>query len=78
VAQGAGYEVWAKPLADGSLAVGLFNLGNDDAPVRVTWKELGLTGPHIPRDLWRRQTLDPVDGQLELPVKRHGAALLRL
>ena len=28
-------EVWARPLEDGSLAVGLFNLGEDEAPVTV-------------------------------------------
>jgi hypothetical protein len=78
VAQGPGYEVWAKPLADGSTAVGLFNRGNADAPVQVTWKDLGLTGPRTPRDLWRRQTLPATDGHLELTVKSHGAALLRL
>ena len=78
VAQGPGYEVWAKSLADGSLAVGLFNHAETDGPVRVTWKQLGLKGPRTPRDLWRRQTLGTTDSQLELPVKSHGAALIRL
>lgn len=78
MAEGPSYEVWAKPLSDGSLAVGLFNHGEADAPVRVTWKALGIAGPRTARDLWRRRTLGTVDGQLEIPVKSHGAALLRL
>ena len=37
--------ILAKPLEDGSVAVGLFNL--DDLPhtIRATWQELGLDGP---------------------------------
>ncbi len=38
-------EVWARPLEDGSLAVGLFNLGEDEAPVTVRWSELELKSP---------------------------------
>jgi hypothetical protein len=78
VERGASYEVWGRPLHDGSLAVGLFNLGNSDTAVRVSLKDLGLTGPRTPRDLWRRQTLPAVEGQIEMQVKSHGAVLLRL
>ena len=35
-------EVWAKPLSDGTLAVGLFNRGPVKAEVSASWKDLGL------------------------------------
>ena len=77
-AHGQGYEVWAKPLADGSLAVGLFNLGNDDAPVKATWGALKITGERNVRNLWLHKDLGRITGQFETIVKSHGAILIRL
>ena len=48
-------EVWARPLADGSLAVGLFNRTRGEVTVTVNWSDLGLSGPQPVRDLWLRQ-----------------------
>jgi alpha-galactosidase len=41
VAQEGPLEVWAKPLADGSVAVGLFNRGESANPVTVNFKDVG-------------------------------------
>ena len=71
-------EVWAKPMEDGSIAVGLFNRGEKSSPVRVTWQELGLTGPKSVRDLWRQKDLGTVDGEYGAVVARHGASLITL
>ena len=71
-------EVWAKPMEDGSLAVGLFNRGEKSNPVKVTWGELGLTGPKSVRDLWRQKDLGTVDGEYSAVVARHGASLITL
>jgi alpha-galactosidase len=70
--------VLAKPMEDGSLAVGLFNLTEDERAVAATWDELGLEGPHRARDLWRQKDLDRVEGRLEAKVPRHGVAMVRL
>ena len=70
--------VLAKPMEDGSLAVGLFNLTEDERAVAATWDELGLEGPHRARDLWRQKDLDRVEGRLEAEVPRHGVAMVRL
>ena len=45
VAQNGSSEVWARPLADGSMAVGFFNRGDQSAPVAVSWAQLGIEGP---------------------------------
>lgn len=71
-------EVWAKPMEDGSVAVGLFNRGEKSNPVKVTWGELGLTGSKSVRDLWRQKDLGTVDGEYGVVVARHGASLITL
>jgi alpha-galactosidase len=71
-------EVWAKPLEDGSLAVGLFNRGGEEARVAARWNALGIQGKRKVRDLWRQKDLGSFDGQFETAVGRHGAALIRV
>ena len=56
--------VFAKPLADGSLAVGLFNRGDVAAKVAVNWPELRINGNRRVRDLWRQKDLEYFPGSL--------------
>ena len=44
-------RVYAKDLADGSKAVGLFNLGADKAIVTANWADLKISGKQTVRDL---------------------------
>ncbi len=71
-------EIWARPLHDGTLAVGLFNRGLGDAQVEVAWAQLGLRGPQAVRDLWRRQDLGKFAETFSATVPRHGAVLLKI
>src|SRR4029079_11849862 len=48
-------EVWSRPLADGTLAVGLFNRGLVPYDVSANWSDLGLVGPQPVRHLWQQQ-----------------------
>jgi len=70
-------EVWKKPLADGSLAVGLFNRTNATANVAVTWAQLGISGKRAVHDLWRNEDI-PADDHLAADVPAHGAVLVRI
>ncbi|MCP5111318.1 MAG: glycoside hydrolase family 27 protein, partial [bacterium] len=70
--------ILAKPLEDGSLAIGLFNLSETEREIAVTWDELGLRGPRQPRDLWRQQDLAEVTGRYTAKLARHGVKMLRL
>jgi alpha-galactosidase len=76
VSQEGEAEVWAKDMADGSKAVGLFNRGELPADVTVKWADLGLDGKQRVRDLWRQKDLGEVDGQFTIHVARHGAELI--
>jgi alpha-galactosidase len=79
VRQTADELVLAKPLADGSLAVGLFNLAPLPREMSVSMTELGLTGPQRQRDPWRQIDLDEeVEKQVRALVPRHGVHLVRL
>lgn len=68
----------AKPLEDGSMAVGLFNLGPVGAKMSVSWTELGLPGPQSVRDLWRHRNLGVLSESYDVQVARHGVAVIRL
>jgi len=71
-------EVWVKSLADGALAVGLFNRGILPATVRVDLAKLGLAGAASVRDLWRQKDLGESRGVLQAEVPRHGCVLVRV
>jgi alpha-galactosidase len=70
--------ILAKPMEDGSLAVGLFNLGELPREIAVEWSLLGIQGGHNVRDLWRQADLGVFADRFAAEVPRHGVALLRL
>ncbi|HOK95820.1 MAG TPA: hypothetical protein PKW71_06815, partial [Anaerohalosphaeraceae bacterium] len=72
------YQIWARPLEDGSIAVGLFNLSDQPAPITASWKDLKLTGRQTVRDLWRQKELGQYDEQFQMVVAPHGAELVKI
>lgn len=70
--------VLAKPLEDGSLAVGLFALGQGPQTISVSWTDLGVEGPRRVRDVWRCADAGTADGMWKADVPRHGVAFVRL
>jgi alpha-galactosidase len=71
-------EAWARPLEDGSRAVGLFNKSNIPAQGSVTWADLKISGPHRVRDLWRQKDLGVFTGKFSTTVPGHGVVLVRV
>jgi alpha-galactosidase len=71
-------RVYARDLADGSKAVGLFNLGQTETAVTAPWSELKLSGKLTVRDLWRQKDLGKFDSEFRLIVAPHGAELVRI
>lgn len=73
-------QVWSRPMADGSLAVGIFNLGNHAAPASISLSALGLSGSQIVRDCWRQKDLATTSDNISAPhpIPSHGVLLLRL
>lgn len=71
-------EIWAKPLEDGGLAVGLFNRGEMPAKITVTPQQLGLSGGQTLRDVWRQKDLADFGSSFVADVPRHGVVLLKI
>lgn len=71
-------RVWARPLADGSVAAGLFNLADSPDDLSVDLPALGVSGSAAVRNLWERRDLGRVRDRLSLPVPAHGAQLVRI
>jgi alpha-galactosidase len=71
-------RVYAKPLADGSRAVGLFNLGETEQTVTVAWSDVGLKGKLHVRDLWRQKDLGKFKDSYTATVPRHGVVLIKV
>jgi len=71
-------QVWARPLADGTKAVGLFNL--EELPMRVTarWSDMGISGRQTVRDVWRQKDLGRFNGEYSAEIPRHGCVLLKI
>ena len=70
--------VYAKPLEDGTIAVGLFNVGPRPEKVTAAWSDLGLTGRQVVRDLWRQQEVGTFDSAFAQTVPAHGVVLVKI
>jgi len=92
ISKGNGKEVWAKPLEDGSTAVGLFFVGEDAAdPVKsFPWEDkvsetvsvyasdVGIGGKFVVRDLWRQRDVGTFESSYSAVIPYHGVALIKL
>jgi alpha-galactosidase len=71
-------EVWARPLADGGYAVGLFNRGASAARVTALWSDIGFQGAHAVRDLWAHADRGTASGAYAAEVPGHGVVLVKI
>jgi alpha-galactosidase len=71
-------ELWKKPLADGQLAIGLFNRGDRSQPIPTAWSDLEITGKYRLRDLWAYADLGVFEDTFTAEVAPHACVLLRL
>ena len=71
-------EVWVKPLADGSYAVGLFNRTEAAFKMSFDFKAVNIQHPSKLRDLWEHKDLSTEGDSYTTEVPTHGVALLRV
>lgn len=70
-------EIWTKKLADGSVAVGLFNRDDSAQTIAATWAEIGVAqGRHV-LDVWGGLG-GPASTAFAHHVPAHGVVLLRV
>ncbi len=87
-----GFQVWLRPLSDGSFALGLFNMDGygqtpesyfrwgDEQPraFDLDFEQLNLPGKMKLRDSWRQEDLGIFSEKFITTVPYHGVRLLRL
>ena len=66
-------RAYLRPLEDGSLAAGLFNLSGQQEDVT-----LPLDGKYSVRDLWAKKELGECSGPLTLSIQPHAVRMLKL
>jgi alpha-galactosidase len=72
-------EIWRKPLADGSVAVALFNRGSTGADVTLKASDIGLLDiPKLARNLWTQQDTADFTAELTWRVQPHETILLKV
>jgi len=71
-------EVWAKPRADGSKAVGIFNRLSNPLSATVDLRTLGFSSPVKARDLWRKSDLGTLASPYSATSSGHGVILLKV
>ena len=71
-------ETWVKELADGGIAVAMFNRGDTPADIKAIWSDLGVKNATRVRDLWSHQDLRNAATGYSTSVPSHGVSMLRV
>ncbi len=71
-------EVWKKKLADGNMAVGIFNTGKQTVTYTLNLKSLGVKKAVIVRDLWRQEDLGTFNNTFNTITPAHGVTLVKI
>ena len=69
-------EVWSRPLADGAIAIGIFNVGEKDQQVDINALISAKEQAKTIRDLWRQKNLSPSELKCTIPL--HGCRFLKV
>jgi alpha-galactosidase len=71
-------EVWARVLADGSKAVGIFNRHHTALVARVDFGTMGFKGVVKARDLWQGKELGRLNSPYVVKIPAHGVVFLKV
>jgi alpha-galactosidase len=87
-----GVQIWTKPLSDGSVAVGLFNVDNfgktpesffrwgdeTEKAFDFDFETAGFKGKWRIRDVWRQTDLGEFEQEFQTEIPHHGVILLKM
>ena len=74
-------EIWSRPLHDGSVALAVFNFGEDESFLRgitLHLSQAGAADGWKARDIWAATDLGPIHDTFRFTLKRHASLLLKL
>ncbi len=78
VAKDGDIETWTKPLADGGVAVAVFNHGASPTKVTVKSSAVHVSDTAKARDLWTHKDVAFAQGSYSETVPTHGVLMLRV
>jgi len=70
-------QVWSKPLANGDIAVAVFNLGLGIVQLIFSTEEIGLKGKCKIKNVWTYADENPYD-EFTVNLPPHGTKFLRI
>ena len=73
-----GAEIWARPLAGGAIAFALLNTDDEEHEIAFSFKEFGMRGEWLVRDVWRQKDEGAMKGGYAASVPGHATHLVRL
>ncbi|NMH86807.1 putative Ig domain-containing protein [Flavivirga algicola] len=71
-------EIVVKDMHNGTKAIGLFNLKEEEQVITLSWKDIGIEGVKNVRDLWRQKDIGNYKDSFSAVVQPHGVVLIRL
>jgi len=71
-------EIWTKPLANGDVAVGVFNRAPSTLTTQLDMHKLGFARGAKANDLWSGKDLGHIDAPYSVTLAKHSVLLLRL
>ena len=77
IAEGDDWEIWARPLAGGDVAVGLYNKSKRAQTIVFDMEKAGLLCKWRVRDCWRQEDVGVFLGSYSSEVPGHATELLR-
>src|SRR5262249_390491 len=78
IAQEGPFEVWMRPMSDGTKVVGLFNRQRTAEQMIVSFSHLGIRGAAVVRDLWLKSDRGAFKDSYSAYVPAHGVVLVKI
>jgi alpha-galactosidase len=73
-----GFQVWVKPMADGSKAIGIFNLNNSYANYTLNFKDIAPGKVTNVREVWTQKRLKYPGNKISCHIPPHGVKLIQV
>lgn len=78
VAEGADWQIWAKPMEDGSISFALYNMADGENEIVFDLEACGMSGAWRVRDLWRQRDEGAFSGRYAFRVPARATHLVRM
>ena len=69
-------EIIVKPLYNGDVAVGMFNMSEVTDTITIDWETIGVQGTQMLRDTWRQTNIGKYKDKFSAVIPSHGNVLI--